>query len=282
MSDIDIIKIIKSDKARKLFLENKRFDNREMLESRTLEIKRGVMKSADGSAWVKLGNTEIIAGVKFAIGTPYPDSPDEGSLVLNLEMSGIASADIDTGPPSIDAMEYGRIVDRVIRSSDCINFKDLNIVTGEKSFIVYVDCYTLNADGNLIDAGQYAAMAALLDTKIPKLDENNNILNKEYSDKKLNIDFDKIAISFTFWKSKDKLIADATEVEDLAGDTRFSVGVCGNNIVSYHKGGGNGTFKINEINKIMDIAASKYSEIKNKICEKQWVQKKLVKQESTE
>jgi len=269
MSDIDIIKIIKSDKARKLFLENKRFDNREMLESRTLEIKRGVMKSADGSAWVKLGNTEIIAGVKFAIGTPYPDSPDEGSLVLNLEMSGIASADIDTGPPSIDAMEYGRIVDRVIRSSDCINFKDLNIVTGEKSFIVYVDCYTLNADGNLIDAGQYAAMAALLDTKIPKLDENNNILNKEYSDKKLNIDFDKIAISFTFWKSKDKLIADATEVEDLAGDTRFSVGVCGNNIVSYHKGGGNGTFKINEINKIMDIAASKYSEIKNKICEKQ-------------
>ena len=26
---------------------------------------------------VKLGNTEVIAGVKFAVGTPYPDSPDE-------------------------------------------------------------------------------------------------------------------------------------------------------------------------------------------------------------
>lgn len=267
MSDIDILKIIKSDKARKLLAEGKRFDNRDLLDIRNLEIKRNVMKSADGSAWVKLGNTEIIAGVKFAVGTPYTDSPDEGSIVINLEMSGIASADIDTGPPSIDAMEYGRVVDRVIRSSECIDFKDLNIVTGEKSFIVYVDCYTLNADGNLIDAGQYAAMAALLDCKIPKLDENNNIILKEYSDKKLKIDTKKIAASFTFCKSENRLFADATEVEELASDTRFSVGIVGNDVVSYHKGGGNGTIKIDEINQIMDMAAKKYSEIKKKICE---------------
>jgi exosome complex component RRP42 len=269
MSDIDILKIIKADKAKKLLQEEKRFDNRGLLDSRNIEIKRNVMKSADGSAWVKLGNTEIIAGVKFAVGTPYVDSPEEGSLVLNLEMSGIASADIDTGPPSIDAMEYGRVVDRVIRSSECVNFKDLSIVSGEKSFIVYVDCYALNADGNLIDAAQYAAMAALLDCKIPKLDEKNNIIIKEYTDKKLKIDKEKIAVSFSFWKSNNKLLMDATEVEELASDCRFSVGVCGNNVVSYHKGGGNGTFKIEDINKIMDIAASKYLEIKNKICDKQ-------------
>jgi len=268
MSDIDILKIIKADKARKLLQEDKRFDNRGLLDSRNLEIKKNVMKSADGSAWVKLGNTEIIAGVKFVVGTPYLDSPEEGSLVLNLEMSGIASADIGTGPPSIDAMEYGRVVDRVIRSSECIDFKELSIVSGEKSFIVFVDCYALNADGNLIDAAQYAAMAALLDSKIPKLDENNNIVNKEYADKKLKIDLEKLAVSFSFCKSNHKLFMDATEVEELASDSRFSVGVCGNNVVSYHKGGGNGTFKIEEINKIMDIAASKYLEIKNKICDK--------------
>ncbi len=267
MSDTDILKILKSDNARKLIFENKRFDNRDLLEYRSLEIKRGVMTSADGSAWAKLGNTEIIAGVKFVVGTPYPDSPNEGSIVINLEMSGIASADIDTGPPSIPAMEYGRIVDRVIRSSKCIDFKDLNIVTGEKSFIVYVDCYALNADGNLIDAGQYAAMAALLDCKIPKLDENNSIVLKEYTNKKLNIDLKKIAVSFTFWKSKNKLFADATEVEDLASDSRFTLGVVGNAVVAYHKGGGNGTFKISDINQIMDVATKKYSEIKTKICE---------------
>ncbi|MFA5745926.1 MAG: hypothetical protein WCX82_04640 [archaeon] len=269
MSDIDILKVIKSDKAKKLLVEDKRFDNREMLEYRQIEIKRGVMKSADGSAWVKLGDTEIIAGVKFAVGTPYVDSPDEGSMVLNLEMSGIASADIDTGPPSIDAMEYGRVVDRVIRSSECVNFKDLSIVSGEKSFIVYVDCYAINADGNLIDAAQYAAMAALLDCKIPKLNEKNAIILKEYTDKGLTIDKNKIAISFTFSKSKNKLIADATEVEDLASDCRFSLGVCGNNVVSYHKGGGNGTFKTEEINTMMDIASKKYLEIKTKICDEQ-------------
>lgn len=269
MSDVDILKIIKSDKARKLLVSDKRFDNRQMLEYRPIDIKRGVMLSADGSAWVKLGDTEVVAGVKFAVGTPYPDSPDEGSLVLNLEMSGIASADIDTGPPSIEAMEYGRVVDRVIRSSGCIDFKDLNIVTGEKSFIVFVDCYAINADGNLIDAAQYAAMAALLDCKIPKLDEDNNIINNEYSDKKLKIDTKKIAASFTFWKTSNKLYADATEVEELAGDTRFTVGVVGNDVVAYHKGGGNGTFKIDDINVMMEEASKKYSDIKNKICEEQ-------------
>lgn len=269
MSDIDMIKVINAEKAKKLFEQSKRADNRGLLDIRKLDIKKGVMNSADGSAWVKLGNTEVIAGVKFAVGTPYPDSPDEGTIVVNLEMSGIASADIDTGPPSIEAMEYGRVVDRVIRSSECIDFKGLSIVTNEKSFIMYVDCYTINADGNIIDATQYAAMAALLDTRIPKLDENNNIVPKEYTEQKLKINKEKLAVSFTFGKYKDKLILDTTEIEDLATETRFTVGVCGDNIVAYHKGGGKGTFKIEEINKIMDIATAKYQGIKNKICDEQ-------------
>jgi len=265
MSDTDIVKIINSEKAKILLDNSKRADGRGLLDYRDLEIKKGVIKSADGSAWVKLGNTEVIAGVKFSVGTPYPDSPDEGSIVVNLEMSGIASADIGTGPPSLEAMEYGRVVDRVIRSSECVDFKELNIISGERSFIVYIDCYTMNADGNLIDATQFAAMAALLDTKIPKLDENNSIILKEYTDKKLTIDLERIAVSFTFGKYKNKLILDPTEVEEIASETRFTVGVCKDNIVAYHKGGGKGTFNIEDIVNIMDIATVKYLDIKKKI-----------------
>ena len=51
MSDVDILKIIKSDKARKLLVAGKRLDNRQLLDYRPLDIKRDVMKSADGSAW---------------------------------------------------------------------------------------------------------------------------------------------------------------------------------------------------------------------------------------
>jgi len=43
----------------------------------------------------------------------------------------------------------------------------------------------------------------------------------------------------------------------------------GSNVVAYHKGGGNGTLKIEDINVMMDIASKKYLEIKNKICEEQ-------------
>lgn len=268
MSDVDVIKLLNAEKVKKNIEQEKRIDNRDLLEMRPLKIERGVIKSADGSARARLGDTEVIAGIKFAIGTPYPDSPDEGSIVVNFEMSGIASADLYTGPPSIEAMEYGRVVDRVIRSSDCIDFKKLSIVSGEKSFIIYIDCYTMNADGNLIDATQYAAMAALLDAKLPKLDENNNIIIKEYTSKKLDIDLTKIPISFTFGKYKDKIFIDPTETEELAIETRFTLGVCKDDIVAYHKGGREGTFKIEDITKIMDIASSKYLEVKTKISDK--------------
>ena len=54
------------------------------------------------------------------------------------------------------AIELARVVDRGIRESKAIDLKKLCIDPGKKVFMVFVDVYVLDHDGNLIDA---AAMA---------------------------------------------------------------------------------------------------------------------------
>lgn len=260
----NVLNLINSNNVKEMIKKGKRLDNRGFEDFRNLEIKTSVLSSADGSAWVKLGNTEVIAGIKFAVGTPYPDSPDEGSMSLNLELTGISSPDFSTGPPQMDALEYGRVADRAIRSAKCIDFKKLAIVPGEKVLIMFIDCVAINADGNLIDATEIASLLAIKNVKFPKLDENYNIISKEYTDQK--IDLLNIPLSLTFEKIEDQIIIDPTEEEEFASSARFSIGLVNDTIVSCQKSKG-GTFTEEEISKMIDISVKKYKEI-SKVIEK--------------
>jgi exosome complex component RRP42 len=266
MSDNETINLLAAQKVKEGLKQSKRLDGRDFKEFREMTIERGIISSADGSAKLKLGDTEVIVGVKIGVGEPYPDSPDEGSMMFNLELSAISGPDYYTGPPSLDSVEFGRVADRAIRSSEFIDMKKLSIISGEKMHMIFIDCYVTNADGNLIDAAALAATVALLDAKMPKLDENNKIIYGEYTDKKLPIDMDKIPVSVTLEKIGDKILVDPTSAEESAGDTRFSVAVCGKSVLSFHKGD-IGTFTIDQINEMTEIAISKYEEIKKKICD---------------
>jgi exosome complex component RRP42 len=264
MSSINSVDLVNSKEILESIKLGKRKDGRGPLDYRDIEIKTGFLSSADGSSWVKVGNTEIIAGIKFAVGTPYPDSPDKGSMSLNLELSGLSSPNFFTGPPQIDSVEFGRVADRAIRHADVINFEDLAIVPGEKVFIAFIDCIAVNADGNLIDATQIAAITALLNAKIPKLDENYNIISREYTDKGISMNLKNIPVSITFDKVADKIILDTDQVEELASSARFSLGIVGDVVTSCHKTKG-GVFNEDEINFMIDTAVSKYAEFSKMI-----------------
>ena len=59
-----------------------RVDKRKLDDYRKpLSVELGVSNKAEGSARVIMGDTEVIAGVKMNVGTPYPDSQDEGVLI---------------------------------------------------------------------------------------------------------------------------------------------------------------------------------------------------------
>src|SRR3989339_689810 len=137
-------KIIK-DRIIQYLGEGKRFDGRKANDYREVIIERGVAKNADGSARVKIGNTEVLVGVKMTVGEPYPDSADEGNLMVSAELRPISSPRFENGPPKFNSIEIGRVTDRVLRESHFIDLKKLCIKEGEKVWTLFVDDYAIDA-----------------------------------------------------------------------------------------------------------------------------------------
>lgn len=151
-------------------LSGKRFDNRKVDEFRDIKIEVGLSKKAEGSARVKIGKTEVWVGVKMDVGTPYPDSKDKGNLIVTSELLPLSHQKYEYGPPKFEAIEIGRLVDRGIRESKYIKLDKLCIVEGEKVWTVFVDVYSINDDGNILDAAFIGALAALRSAKVPVYD----------------------------------------------------------------------------------------------------------------
>jgi exosome complex component RRP42 len=245
--------------ALELAQKNKRnYGERGIDDFRNIIIEANVSKNAEGSAKVTMGKTIVIAGVKMEIGTPYPDTPNEGTLICSGEMNPIADNDFEPGKPGEAAIELSRVIDRGIRESGAIDFEKLCIVPGEKVWNVLVDFYILNNDGNLIDACGIAAIAALKMARMPKLDEENKIISGEWSEQK--VPFIKTPIPTTFFKIGNKIFADADKEEEEVSTARLTITTSNNEINALQKGG-SGAFTLPEIEECL----TKSFKIKDKI-----------------
>ena len=83
--------------ALELLQKGTRIDGRKFDEFRQIDLKTGIIKTAEGSARIRVGETEIIAGVKINTGTPFPDTPDEGIMMVSAEFTPLASPDFEAG-----------------------------------------------------------------------------------------------------------------------------------------------------------------------------------------
>jgi len=242
--------------------KGKRLDNRRFEEYRNVTVEKNAISSAEGSARVRIGNTEVVAGVKFGVGTPFADTPDEGVLMVGTELVPLASPEFESGPPGEEAIEISRVVDRAIRESKVIDFKRLCITPKEKVWMVYIDIDVLDDDGNLIDAASLAAAAALTSAKLPKLDEEGAI---DYDQERTEaLPMEGIPVSTTFVKIGDKILADPSLPEMSALDARLTVGTFekdGVLLCSMQKGGAGG-FSLEEVERIMELAERKGAELR--------------------
>src|SRR3989344_5821204 len=244
-----------------LIENNSRIDGRKFSEYREIVIETGISKNADGSARCKIGDTEVIVGVKMDTGEPYPDSPDEGSIIVGAELLPLSNPEFELGPPGTQAVELARIVDRGIRESKAVDFKKLCIRERERCWILFIDIYPINDDGNLIDASALAALAALNGARFRELD-NDKVNYKEYSNKKVKLEL--LPITCTFGKINGKIIVDPNSKEESVLDARLSIASANGKIYAMQKGGDKG-FTIEEINYMMDIAIEKEKELKRLI-----------------
>jgi exosome complex component RRP42 len=236
--------------------KGERFDERAWDEFRPIEIQKDVIKTAEGSALAKIGETQVLAGVKFEIETPFPDRPNEGILSVNADLLPLASSTFEIGPPDENAIELARVVDRTIRSSEAIDLKSLFIEEG-KVLALYIDIYVLDHSGNFIDASTLAATAALTATKIPKV-EDGNIIRTEYREMlKLRC----IPVTTTFVKVGDYVLLDPTKDEEMAIDSRITIGTTKDHICAIQKSKGALTKK--ELADLLDVAFKKGDELRN-------------------
>ncbi|MCK4552905.1 exosome complex protein Rrp42 [Candidatus Pacearchaeota archaeon] len=255
---------ITKQRIEKYLDEGKRFDGRKLDEFRDLVIETGVSKNAEGSARVKLGKTDVIVGVKMDVSKPYSDSQDKGTMMVNTELLPLSSPRFENGPPKFPAIELARVIDRGIRECKFIDFEKLCIKKGEKVWTVFIDIYSINDDGNLLDAAGIGAVAALKDAKIPKYDEENEqVLFGELTDKNLPVK-EEFPISITFHKVGENIIVDPTREEEDVSEARVTIG-SSKGIISSMQKGDLKALDIEEFNKILDMLEKTWNNIFKKI-----------------
>jgi exosome complex component RRP42 len=256
---IEITSYVNAERIRQYLEKGKRFDGRELDKFRDLTIEKCVSKKAEGSVKVKLGKTEVIVGIKMDVGTPYPDSQDKGNLMVTTELLPLSSGRIDLGPPKFDSVEIGRVVDRGVRESKLIDLQKLCIKEGEKVWTVYIDVYSINDDGNLLDAAGIGALAALKVAKIPKYDEATG--KADYHESQGAIPLNNVnPVPITVHKIGDTLIVDPTREEEDVSEARITFGISDGVISSIQKGNSM-YFTTEEIAKAIDLAEKAWKEL---------------------
>jgi exosome complex component RRP42 len=244
--------------------QGKRFDDRKLNEFREISIETGVSKNAEGSARVKVGKTEVLVGVKMDVAEPYADSQDKGNLMVTAEFLPLSSPRFESGPPQFDSIELARVIDRGVRESKFIELEKLCIKEGEKVWTVFIDIYTLNDDGNLLDAAGIGAIAALKSARIPKYNEETGKTQfGEWTAKNIPLSKE-MPISLTIHKIGNHLIVDPCREEEDISETRVTVASHEGIIHSMQKGNAK-ELTVEEFNNVLDLVEEAEKEIFKKI-----------------
>lgn len=220
-SNVGIVSRLKKKKIGEVVASGKRMDGRGLEDYREIIVKTDVLEKTEGSAEVCIGDTRIIVGVKVGTGTPFDDTPDKGVLMCNAEYTPIAHPTFEPGPPREDSIELARVVDRGLRSAEILDLKKLNLITGKRVYMVFVDIYVLNYGGNLIDCAALAATAALKKAKMPVYTVTDDSIKLTKKTKALKIQKEPVAV--TMVKIDNSFLVDPTADEEEVMDVRLTV-----------------------------------------------------------
>jgi exosome complex component RRP42 len=144
-----------------------------------------------------------------------------------------------------------------------VNSTKLCIEAGKKVFVVFVDVYVLNHDGNLIDASALAAVSALVNTKMPnyEVEDGEVKIKTGYSPLPLKDH----PITVTVAKINGKLVVDPWIEEEQVMEARISMAINDDgNICAIQKGCA-GFFTPQQISEAAKIIQEKAAELRKKL-----------------
>jgi len=219
--------IIKDEYPEVLFQEDgKRLDGREKNELRPIKMEVGVIKNADGSAYLEWGNNKIFVAV-YGPREVHPHhlaKPDRGILRVFYRMATYSVFDRKRPAPGRREKEISMII------SDCIEpilFLELYPGTSFEVFIEVID-----ADGGTRCASTTGVALALADAGIP---------------------MKSLVSAVAVGKIDGKIVVDLSGIEDKAGEADLPCAITWyNKEISLLQFDGN--MDLNEMSEFLDLA----------------------------
>ncbi|XP_042045020.1 exosome complex component RRP45A-like [Salvia splendens] len=250
-------------------LSDLRIDGRGPFDYRNLTIQFGI---EDGSSEVQLGQTRVMGFVTSQLVQPYRDRPNEGTLAIFTEFSPMADPSFEIGRPGESAVELGRIVDRGLRESRAIDTESLCVVAGKWVWSIRIDLHILDNGGNLVDAANIAALAALLTFRRPECtlggeDGQEVIIHPPEVREPLALIVHHlpIAVTFAFIGNESRVIIDPSHFEEavMGGKLTATLNTNGD-VCAIQKAGGEGVMQ-SVVMQCLRIASVKAADITGKI-----------------
>jgi len=251
---VELVPTLLRQELARLAESDTRLDGRGQWDGREVSLEVNCLYNAEGSAKVVMGKTIVYSGVKFELRTPWPDRPAQGSLMCSAELRPVAHKKYEPGPPSPESIELGRVVDRGIRESGCIDMESLCIVPGEKVWGVMIDIHVLSDGGNIFDACGLAAIAALRTAIVPA--ERFDV-GEDYT---LKVKGAPIMASFT--RVGGRYVYDPSEEEELGGDERIHITLGDEGHLHSLQKGLRGVFTPAEFAEIFGVAHLRCAELR--------------------
>ena len=241
----EVISELMREHIQRLAASGTRTDGRAFDEPRKLVVEKNYIKTAEGSARVRLGSTDVLVGIKIDTGEPYPDTPNSGVLSTSAELIPMASPSFESGPPRPEAIELARVVDRGIRETKAVNMENMCIVPNEKVWVMFIDIHVLDYDGNLFDASSYGAVAALSCAKVPA----SKIGKEDYP-----LPLENWPVSVTSARIGDTIVVDPNLDEERIADARLTVTTDEKGDLRAMQKGLKGSFRLDEIRRIIETS----------------------------
>ena len=146
-------------------------DGRPFQSIRPTACTLGNIRAADGSATVQIGDTSVVAGTVLSAVSLPPGRERAGRIQVAVELGPICSTRFQGTKQSDQALALSQFLNRIVKDSKMLKFGELTI-TDDIVWVLKVSVTCTNYDGNLTDASLLAVVAALLNTKLPSVELN--------------------------------------------------------------------------------------------------------------
>uniref|UniRef100_A0A7C4H887 Exosome complex component Rrp41 n=1 Tax=Ignisphaera aggregans TaxID=334771 RepID=A0A7C4H887_9CREN len=189
---------MKLNKPKLIDGDGTRIDGRKPDEIRPLKIEVGVLKNADGSAYIELGNTKILAAVygPREVVPRHEELVDRAIIRCRYRMLSFSTSERKSPAPSRREIELSKVIREALEPAILSSYYPRTAID------IFIE--VINADGGTRTAGITAASLAIADAGIPIVD---------------------LVTAIAVGKIDGVIVLDLNELEDMYGEADMPIAV---------------------------------------------------------